>query len=115
MNRKLIEDGIVLFYLQLFAEEGMSTTRIRHQPCWNIYFLIADAGANAAGVVILVKQDLGDADSLIHLCPQTLGVFQHQEIKLLPVDMISIVLFHVRRGKFIEGNCSLTLGHGWVP
>jgi hypothetical protein len=42
-------------------------------------------------------------------------VLQHEQIELLPIDMIGVILLHVRRREFIERNRRLTLGHRRMP
>ncbi len=42
-------------------------------------------------------------------------MLEHQEIKLLPVDVVGVILLHVRRRKLAERNVRLTLAHRWMP
>ena len=42
-------------------------------------------------------------------------MLEHQEIKFLPVDVVGVILLHMRRRKLAERNVCLALAHRWMP
>ena len=115
MNRELIKDWISLFDSKLLAKQSVATGRVHYHAGRDVNFMIRHTDSDATGVIVVIEQDFGRANSLIDLRSKALGVLQHQEIEFLAINMISIVLVDFLLRKFVERDGRFALSDRRMP